>query len=73
MPPAKQYMLYTAMFGWAASLALVTANWVFVGLAVVMIPALVVRVPREERMMIEQFGDQYLEYMKKTSRFFPKS
>ena len=67
-----RHPLYTAMLGWAASLALVTANWVFVGLAVVMIPALVARVPREEHMMIEQFGDQYLEYMKKTGRFFPK-
>jgi protein-S-isoprenylcysteine O-methyltransferase Ste14 len=67
-----RHPLYTAMFGWVASLVLVTANWVFVGLAVVTIAALVVRVPREEHMMIEQFGDQYLEYMKKTGRFFPK-
>jgi len=26
----------------------------------------------EEEMMIEQFGDQYRDYMKQTGRFFPK-
>ena len=33
---------------------------------------LAARVPREEKMMIEQFGDEYREYMGKTGRFLPK-
>jgi protein-S-isoprenylcysteine O-methyltransferase Ste14 len=67
-----RHPLYTAMLGWGTALALVTANWVFVLLAVAMIAGLAARVPREEQMMIEEFGDQYREYMKRTGRFFPK-
>lgn len=29
------------------------------------------RIPSEEQMMIERFGDEYLEYMKRTGRLFP--
>ena len=67
-----RHPLYTAMFGYGASLALVTANWVFVVLAVVVITGLFARVPREEQMMIKEFGEEYKAYMKRTGRFFPK-
>jgi protein-S-isoprenylcysteine O-methyltransferase Ste14 len=33
---------------------------------------LILRVPKEEKMMIEQFGDEYKKYMQITGRFFPK-
>jgi len=67
-----RHPLYTAMVGWAASLALVTASWLFVVVAVATVAMFFVRVPREEQMMIKQFGDQYRAYMKRAGRFFPK-
>jgi protein-S-isoprenylcysteine O-methyltransferase Ste14 len=67
-----RHPLYTAMLGYATSLALVTANGVFVFLAVAMIAGLLARVPREERMMLEEFGQEYEAYMQRTGRFFPK-
>lgn len=67
-----RHPLYTAMLGYGMGLALVTANWVFVALVVVMIAWLPVRVSREEQMMIEKFGDEYKAYMRSTGRFFPK-
>jgi len=67
-----RHPLYTAMLGWGTSVALVTANWVFIVLAVVVITGLFARVPREEQMMIEEFGEEYGAYMKRTGRFFPK-
>jgi protein-S-isoprenylcysteine O-methyltransferase Ste14 len=30
------------------------------------------RIPREERMMSEKFGDQYGSYMRQTGRLFPR-
>jgi protein-S-isoprenylcysteine O-methyltransferase Ste14 len=30
------------------------------------------RIQREERAMIEKFGDAYREYMKRTGRFLPR-
>ena len=67
-----RHPLYTAMLGVGTAFALVTANWVFVLLAVAMIAGLVARVPREEQMMLEQFGEKYKAYMQRTGRFLPK-
>jgi protein-S-isoprenylcysteine O-methyltransferase Ste14 len=41
-------------------------------LAVLSIAGTVARVPKEEQMMVEAFGDQYKAYMQRTGRFFPK-
>jgi protein-S-isoprenylcysteine O-methyltransferase Ste14 len=67
-----RHPLYTAMFGVVIAFALVSANWIFVVLAALAIVGVVVRVPREERMMIEEFGEEYRAYMQRTGRFFPK-
>ena len=31
-----------------------------------------IRTPKEEANLIEKFGDEYREYMKRTGRFLPK-
>ncbi len=67
-----RHPLYTAMFGYGAGLALVTANWVFIVFALMIIAGLFARVPREEQMMIKEFGEKYKAYMQKTGKFFPK-
>ena len=67
-----RHPLYTAMLGYGTSLALVTANWVFIVLAVAVIAGLFARVPKEEKMMIETFGDEYTAYLQRTGRYFPK-
>jgi len=67
-----RHPLYSAMLGWVAALALLTANWIFVGLAALSIAGLVGRVPKEEKMMLEAFGAEYQAYMQRTGRFFPR-
>jgi len=67
-----RHPLYTAMFGFGVSLALVTANWVFVGLAVLVVAGLIARAPREEQMMVEEFGEEYRAYVRRTGRFLPR-
>jgi protein-S-isoprenylcysteine O-methyltransferase Ste14 len=60
-----RHPMYTAMFGWGIALALVTAHWIFVVLAVLSIAGLIARVPREEQMMLEEFGGEYwVPYLK---------
>lgn len=66
-----RHPLYTAMFGWAISLVLLTANWLFLALAALSIAGTVRRVPQEEQMMIEAFGDEYRAFMQHTGRYFP--
>ena len=67
-----RHPLYTAMFGYGAGLALVTAIWVFVVMAVAVIAGAVARVPREEQMMIQEFGEEYQATMRRAGRFFPR-
>jgi protein-S-isoprenylcysteine O-methyltransferase Ste14 len=67
-----RHPLYTAMTGYGISLALVTANWIFVVFAILVITGLFARIPKEEKMMIDKFGEEYRAYMRRTGRFFPK-
>jgi protein-S-isoprenylcysteine O-methyltransferase Ste14 len=67
-----RHPLYTAMFGWCVALSLLTANWIFVAICIAFILGLIFRVPREEQMMIDAFGDEYKAYMQRTGRFFPR-
>ncbi len=67
-----RHPLYTGMFGWCASLPLLTANWIFLAICAISLAGLLWRVPKEEQMMIEAFGDEYKAYMQHTGRFFPK-
>lgn len=54
------------------SVTLLTANWLIGLTSLVVLTLLAVRTPREEAMLIERFGDQYRDYMKKTGRFVPR-
>jgi len=67
-----RHPLYAAMFGWCISLILLTANWIFFVAFVLSIAGLLWRIPKEEQMMIEAFGDEYTAYMQRTGRLFPK-
>ena len=67
-----RHPIYTGLVVWAAGFALVTANWIFIAFAVLTPMVLFLRVPREEKMMLDQFGEEYRKYMERTGRFFPK-
>jgi protein-S-isoprenylcysteine O-methyltransferase Ste14 len=67
-----RHPLYTAMFAWAIAIALLTANWIFFAIMALTFAGTVARVPKEEQMMLEAFGDEYRAYMQRTGRFFPK-
>jgi len=67
-----RHPLYTAMIGYGTSLALVTANWFFIVFAITAIAGLFARIPKEEQMMINEFGDEYIAYIQRTGRFLPK-
>jgi len=67
-----RHPMYTAMFGMAVALALTSANWCFGVLAVVGSAVILFRVPAEEHMMLERFGEEYGVYMRRTGRFFPR-
>jgi protein-S-isoprenylcysteine O-methyltransferase Ste14 len=67
-----RHPIYTGLVGWATGFALVTANWIFVAFAVVTPMVFFLRVPREEKMMLDTFGEDYRKYMERTGRFLPR-
>jgi protein-S-isoprenylcysteine O-methyltransferase Ste14 len=67
-----RHPMYLALIGFLTGIALVTANWFFIALLVVSIVVLALRIPKEEQMMIEDFGEEYKVYMQRTGRLFPK-
>jgi protein-S-isoprenylcysteine O-methyltransferase Ste14 len=52
---------------------LLLQNWI-AGLAslVALFPIYVIRVPREESMMVERFGEEYRLYISRTGRILPR-
>jgi protein-S-isoprenylcysteine O-methyltransferase Ste14 len=68
-----RHPMYTSfVFLWIGYFFLST-NW-FIGLTGILgfVWAIVVRTPKEERMMIDWFGDEYIAYMKRTGRYLPR-
>ena len=68
-----RHPIYTAFLLILGSTFLISANWMiglaWIGMVVLEIAS---RIQFEESLMIEYFGDQYREYMKKTGRLFPR-
>lgn len=65
-----RHPMYTGMIVMGVGFALSTASWIFVALCVIGV-FLILRVRKEERMMIGRFGDEYLNYMRRTKRLIP--
>lgn len=53
-------------------IAIFSNSWVFVIWAIILHPIWHLLVHSEEKMMIDLFGNEYIEYCQKTGRFFPR-
>ena len=53
-----RHPLYLGMVGWCVGLSLLTDNWIIVTMCALSTAGVVTRVPKEEQMMIEAFGDE---------------
>jgi len=67
-----RHPMYAAFWLWALSQALLLPNWIaglsgMVGFGTLFF----CRVGHEEQMMLERFGDEYREYMRRTKRIVP--
>ena len=67
-----RHPIYLALLSFMASLALVSASWLFIALLLFSIVDLTLRIPNEEQMMSEEFGDEYGAYKDRTGRLFPR-
>ncbi len=67
-----RHPLYSVGSSLIASFGLMADNWFIILLAILAFIAMAARTPKEEANLIEKFGDEYREYMKRTGRFLPK-
>lgn len=68
-----RHPMYAAHLLWAIAQGLLLENWL-AGWAflVVFVPLYLIRVPKEEHMMLEQFDEQYRQYISRTGKIIPR-
>lgn len=68
-----RHPMYASQWLWSAAQPLLLQNWIagWAGL-LLFLPLYVLRVPREEQMMLDEFGEAYRAYMDRTERVVPR-
>ena len=68
-----RHPIYLAFLLMQISVLLLTANWLigFCGIAII-VSVIAIRIPEEEKLLIEQFGNEYLNYKKNTGALLPR-
>ena len=64
--------MYTVHLVYFLAWVLVSANLLLLINYVLTIILIVLRIPKEEQMLLDQFGDEYRAYMKRTGRLLPR-
>ena len=67
-----RHPLYTVGSFLFISFGMMADNWFIAALGILTFFLMASRTPKEEANLIEKFGDEYREYMKRTGRYFPK-
>jgi protein-S-isoprenylcysteine O-methyltransferase Ste14 len=68
-----RHPMYASQWIWVVAQILLLQNWIAGPIDLLFfIPFYILRVRAEEKMMLDTFGDQYREYMKKTGEVIPK-
>lgn len=66
-----RHPLYSVGTLFFISVGLIAANWFILVMSLVTLVMLLVRLPKEEAKLIETFGDEYRNYMRRTGRLLP--
>ena len=68
-----RHPMYASIWLWSIAQTLLLQNWIAGWASLVLfLPMYVLRVPREEQLMLEQFGEAYRAYMNQTGRVIPR-
>lgn len=68
-----RHPMYAAHLLWATAQLLLLQNWIAgPAFLVASLPLYMARIPREEEMMEERFGDEYRRYVERTGRALPR-
>ena len=67
-----RHPLYTVGSSMFVAFGMMADNWFIALLGVLAFIGMAIRTSKEEANLLEKFGDEYREYMKRTGRFLPK-
>lgn len=68
-----RHPMYAAHGLWGIAQALLLQNWIAgLGSLAPLVPLYLMRIPKEEGMMLDEFGGEYRSYMDRTGRVFPR-
>ncbi|MBK7450516.1 MAG: isoprenylcysteine carboxylmethyltransferase family protein [Anaerolineales bacterium] len=67
-----RHPLYTIGSSLFVAFGMMADNWFIALLGILAFFGMAIRTPKEEANLIEKFGDEYREYMKRTGKFLPK-
>jgi protein-S-isoprenylcysteine O-methyltransferase Ste14 len=68
-----RHPMYASQWLWVIAQALLLQNWIAgLGGLILFLPLYLVRVPREEALMVAEFGEAYRTYMQRTGRVVPR-
>lgn len=68
-----RHPMYTSFYVYWVGMALVAANWLVAAPGLVAMTVLLIyRLPREEQLMLEAFGDEYRAYRAQTGALLPR-
>jgi protein-S-isoprenylcysteine O-methyltransferase Ste14 len=67
-----RHPLYTIGASLFISFGMMADNWFIAAMGILTFIIMAVRTPKEEANLIQKFGNEYREYMKRTGRFLPK-
>ena len=68
-----RHPMYTGFWLWAVFQGMVLSNWLIMVVGILSFALMYfMRIKYEEQLMIQAFGKEYKDYMKRTGRLFPK-
>jgi protein-S-isoprenylcysteine O-methyltransferase Ste14 len=67
-----RHPLYTFGASFFLAFAMIADNWFIALLGLLAFAVMAIRTPAEEANLIETFGDEYREYMRRTGRYVPR-
>ena len=67
-----RHPLYTVGSLTFISFGLMADSWLIISLGILAFIIMAIRTSKEEENLIKKFGDEYIEYMKDTGRYFPR-
>jgi protein-S-isoprenylcysteine O-methyltransferase Ste14 len=68
-----RHPIYSAHLLWGAAQVLLIHNWMcgFLGFALI-VAIMALRIPREEKLLLDQYGEEYRSYMQRSGALLPR-